>query len=84
MVNIKVKYATGEYFYTDTYGKVKVLGCKPVNTYIVQQEDGTILELTVPYAGANTLNASNVKIVEEDSSDEGSGSESGGSVATEA
>lgn len=76
MTNIKVTYATGEYLFTEEYGKVKVLGCKPFNTLIVKQENGTILEISVPYAGfPGTLKASKVEITD-DKQDEGDGSDS--------
>ena len=77
MTKVKINYATGGYYFTDTYGKVKVLGCKPVNVIRVQQEDGTILDLTCVYASCNALNVSKVDIVNED---EG-GSDSDSSVS---
>lgn len=77
MTKVKIKYATGGYYFTDTYGKVKVLGCKPVNVIRVQQEDGTILELTCIYAIGDSLNVSKAEIIEEDEG--GSGSDSSGS-----
>ena len=89
MTKVKINYATGGYYFTDTYGKVKVLGCKPVNVIRVQQEDGTILDLTCIYASCNALNVSKVDIVNEDeggsgsdsSTPSGSGSDSSGSGA---
>lgn len=78
MTNIKVTYATGEYLFTEEYGKVKVLGCKPFNTLTVKQEDGTILDITVPYAGfPNNLKASKIEIVGDDSDDTGSSAAEG-------
>lgn len=77
MTKVKIKYATGEYYFTDTYGKVKVLSNRPVNIIRVQQEDGTILDLTCIYTSANAINVSKVDIVNEDEG--GSGSDSSGS-----
>jgi hypothetical protein len=66
MTKVKIKYATGGYYFTDAYGKVKVLSNRPVNVIRVQQEDGTILDLTCIYTSTNAIDVSKVEIVDED------------------
>lgn len=82
MAKMKIKYATGEYYWTDTYGKVKVLGCKANNKIRIMQEDGTILDLTCITTSGENIDVSKVEIVNDEddsgsSSDDSSADDSG-------
>ena len=65
MTQVKIKYATGGYYWTTPYGKVKVLGGLPGNRIRVQLEDKTVLDLTCIYTAGNAINVSKVETVDD-------------------